>query len=94
MRNRRGLAVAAAVLSSALVLAGCARDTGTPAAGGDAAATECARNPAPAAATAAPAAPAPARKVLRPNPFTVDPRRVVSCVTRKTRQEPVKVSKT
>ena len=51
-------------------------------------------NPAPAAATAAPAAPAPARKVLRPNPFTVDPRRVVSCVTRKTRQEPVKVSKT
>ncbi|GAA3245160.1 BMP family ABC transporter substrate-binding protein [Pseudonocardia petroleophila] len=62
MRNRRGLAVAAAVLSSALVLAGCARDTGTPAAGGDAAATECARNPAPAAAggaapTAAPIAP-------------------------------------
>lgn len=62
MRNRRGMALAAAVLSSALVISGCARDTGTPAAGGDAAGTECARNPAPAAAggaapTAAPIAP-------------------------------------
>jgi basic membrane protein A len=46
------MALAAAVLSSALVLAGCARETAAPpAAGGDgAAATECTRNPAPAAA--------------------------------------------
>ncbi len=51
------MALAAAVLSSALVLAGCARDTGSePAAGGDAAAAECARNAAPAAAGAAPSA--------------------------------------
>lgn len=65
MRNRRGMAAAAAVLSSALILAGCARDTGTPepAAGGDAAATECARNPAPAAAAGAAASAAP----LAPN---------------------------
>ncbi|WP_300014828.1 BMP family ABC transporter substrate-binding protein [Pseudonocardia sp.] len=64
MRNRRGMALAAAVLSSALILAGCARDTGTPAApeaGGESA--ECVRNPAPAAAaggagpSAAPLAP-------------------------------------
>lgn len=57
------MALAAAVLSSALVLAGCARDTGSePAAGGGDAAAECTRNPAPAAAggaapTAAPVAP-------------------------------------
>jgi basic membrane protein A len=46
------MALAAAVLSSALVLAGCARETSAPpATGGDgAAAAECARNPAPAAA--------------------------------------------
>jgi len=55
VRNRRGTALAAAVLSSALILAGCARDTGTPAeAGGDS--SECVRNPAPAAAGGAPSA--------------------------------------
>ncbi len=61
MGNRRGMALAAAVLSSAVVLAGCARDSGSPepAAGGDAAATECARNPAPAAAAGAAASAAP-----------------------------------
>lgn len=52
----------AALLASAVVLVGCARDTGTtpPAAGGDAAAGECARNPAPAAAGGAAATAAPA----------------------------------
>lgn len=51
MRNRRGLALAAAVLSSALVLSGCARDTGSaPAAGGGGEGETCTRNAAPAAA--------------------------------------------
>ena len=59
MRNRRGFALAAAVLSSALVVTGCARDTGTPSGGGGgggapaAGGTNCPRNPAPAAAGAA-----------------------------------------
>jgi len=54
--------VLAALLASAVVLVGCARDTGTtpPAAGGDAAAGECARNPAPAAAGGAAATAVPA----------------------------------
>jgi basic membrane protein A len=60
MRMRRGFVLAAAVLSSALVLAGCARDTGTtePAAGGGTSGEQCTRNPAPAggAAAATPAA--------------------------------------
>ena len=46
----------AAVLSSALVVTGCARDTGTPSTGGGATAggtTQCTRNPAPAASGAA-----------------------------------------
>ena len=48
----RGLALAAAVLSSALVVTGCARNTGTPSTGGGATAggTECTRNAAPAVA--------------------------------------------
>ncbi len=50
--------LAAAVLTSALVVTGCARDTGTPQGGGGAAGTECTRNPAPAAAGGA-ATPAP-----------------------------------
>jgi basic membrane protein A len=51
--------LAAAVLSSALVVTGCARDTGTPSGGGGgggapaAGGTNCPRNPAPAAAGAA-----------------------------------------
>ncbi|MDT7578952.1 MAG: hypothetical protein QOK35_212, partial [Pseudonocardiales bacterium] len=57
MRNRRGFALAAAVLSSALVVTGCARDTGTPSTGGGGATagggTQCQRNAAPAAAGAA-----------------------------------------
>ncbi|WP_214406767.1 BMP family lipoprotein [Pseudonocardia lacus] len=63
MRIRRGFVLAAAVLTSALVLAGCARDTGTtePAGGGGTSGEQCARNPAPtggaAAATPAPAQP-------------------------------------
>ena len=66
MRIRRGHALAAALLTSALVVTGCARDTGTsapPAGGGSSGAAQCNRNPAPAAAagassaTAAPAAP-------------------------------------
>ncbi len=64
MRIRRGHALAAAVLASALTMTGCARDTGSPAApaGGGSAAAECTRNPAPTAtagtsASAAPAAP-------------------------------------
>ena len=46
---KRGFALAAAVLSSALVVTGCARDTGTPSTGGGATAggTECTRNAAP-----------------------------------------------
>ncbi|HYH31321.1 MAG TPA: BMP family ABC transporter substrate-binding protein [Pseudonocardia sp.] len=51
--------LAAAVLTSALVVVGCARDTGSPQQGGDAAATECTRNPAPAASGGANATPAP-----------------------------------
>ena len=49
---KRGFALAAAVLSSALVVTGCARDTGAPSTGGGAAAggTECTRNAAPAVA--------------------------------------------
>jgi basic membrane protein A len=49
---KRGFALAAAVLSSALVVTGCARDTGTPSAGAGATAggTECTRNTAPAVA--------------------------------------------
>ncbi|HZG88899.1 MAG TPA: BMP family ABC transporter substrate-binding protein [Pseudonocardia sp.] len=60
MRIRRGFVLAAAVLSSALVLAGCARDTGTPepAGGGGQGAEQCARNAAPAGGAAA-ATPAP-----------------------------------
>jgi len=52
---KRGFALAAAVLSSALVVTGCARDTGTPSTGGGATAggTQCTRNAAPAAAGAA-----------------------------------------
>jgi basic membrane protein A len=63
VRIRRGFVLAAAVLTSALVLVGCARDTGTPQSGSSGAAgTQCARNPAPAAAaggapSAAPATP-------------------------------------
>ncbi len=61
MRIRRGFVLAAAVLTSALVLVGCARDTGTPeaAGGGGQGAEQCARNPAPAAAGGAAATPAP-----------------------------------
>ena len=58
MRIRRGFVLAAAVLTSALVVTGCARDTGTPQGGGGAAGAECTRNPAPAAAGGA-ATPAP-----------------------------------
>jgi basic membrane protein A and related proteins len=66
VRIRRGHALAAALLTSALVVTGCARDTGTsapPAGGGSSGAAQCNRNPAPTAAagassaTAAPAAP-------------------------------------
>jgi basic membrane protein A and related proteins len=63
VRIRRGFALAAALLSSALVVTGCARDTGTPSAGGSATAggTQCTRNAAPAVsggpASTAPAAP-------------------------------------
>jgi basic membrane protein A len=59
VRNRRGFALAAAVLASALVVTGCARDTGAPAAGGGggggatAGGTECPRNAPPAASGAA-----------------------------------------
>ena len=56
MRIRRGFALAAAVLSSALVVTGCARDTGTPSTGGGGATaggTQCTHNPAPAASGAA-----------------------------------------
>ncbi|HVL82887.1 MAG TPA: BMP family ABC transporter substrate-binding protein [Pseudonocardia sp.] len=57
----RGFVLAAAVLTSALVLVGCARDTGgtggAPAAGGEAG--ECARNAAPAAAGGSAGTPAP-----------------------------------
>jgi basic membrane protein A and related proteins len=62
MRTRKGFVLAAAVLTSALVLAGCARDTGTPAApagGGETGAAACAKNPAPAAAGGAAATSAP-----------------------------------
>ena len=61
---KRGFALAAAVLSSALVVTGCARDTGTSSTGGGATAggTQCTRNAAPAAAgAAASAAPAAAQ---------------------------------
>jgi basic membrane protein A and related proteins len=58
LRISRGFVLAAAVLTSALVVTGCARDTGTPQGGGGAAGTECTRNPAPAAAGGA-ATPAP-----------------------------------
>jgi basic membrane protein A len=65
VRIRRGHALAAALLTSALVVTGCARDTGAsaPPAGGGSGAAECTRNPAPTvaggatSATAAPAAP-------------------------------------
>ncbi len=62
MRIRRGFVLAAALLTSALVLVGCARDTGTsePAAGGGSGAAECTRNPAPAAAAGGAASTAPA----------------------------------
>ena len=62
MRIRRGFALAAAVLSSALVVTGCARDTGTPSAGGGATAgggTTCERNAPPAASGGAAATAAP-----------------------------------
>ncbi|MGH3589403.1 MAG: BMP family lipoprotein, partial [Pseudonocardia sp.] len=51
--------LAAAVLTSALVVVGCARDTGSPQQGGDTAATECTRNPAPAGAGGGVVTPAP-----------------------------------
>ncbi|HVH22799.1 MAG TPA: BMP family ABC transporter substrate-binding protein [Pseudonocardia sp.] len=59
MRIRRGHALAAALLTSALVVTGCARDTGAsaPPAGGGSGAAECTRNPAPSVALLAPAAP-------------------------------------
>jgi basic membrane protein A len=65
MRIRRGIVLTATMLSGALLLAGCARDTGTtaPAAGGGSTGTQaCAQNEAPAgsggaAATTAPAGP-------------------------------------
>jgi basic membrane protein A and related proteins len=51
VRIKRGFVLAAAVLTSALVMVGCARDTGTTQPGGaGGTGTECARNPAPAAA--------------------------------------------
>jgi basic membrane protein A and related proteins len=55
VRIRRGFALVAAVLSSALVVVGCARDTGTPSTGGSATSggTQCTRNAAPAASGAA-----------------------------------------
>jgi basic membrane protein A and related proteins len=56
VRNRRGFALVAAVLSSALVMTGCARNTGTPSTGGGGATaggTQCTHNPAPAASGAA-----------------------------------------
>ena len=63
MRNRRGLALLAAVLSSALVVTGCARNTGAPSTGGGGATaggtTECTRNAAPAASGSAPSTAAP-----------------------------------
>jgi basic membrane protein A and related proteins len=72
VRIRRGFVLAAAVLTSALVVVGCARDTGTtqPAGGGGANAGACARNSAPpapagggASATPAPNADASGLKV-------------------------------
>ena len=65
MRIRRGHALAVAVLTSALVITGCARDTGAgapPAAGGSggSSAGECTRNPAPTVAGGAAASSAPA----------------------------------
>jgi basic membrane protein A len=60
LRISRGFVLAAAVLTSALVVTGCARDTGTAQqGGGGAAGTECTRNPAPAAAAGGAATPAP-----------------------------------
>jgi basic membrane protein A and related proteins len=62
VRIRRGHALAVAVLTSALVVTGCARDTGAsapPAAGGSGAA-QCTRNPAPTAAAGAEPSTAPA----------------------------------
>jgi basic membrane protein A len=59
VRIRRGFVLAAAVLTSALVLVGCARDTGSPQGGGGGGSTECTRNPAPAAAGGADTTPAP-----------------------------------
>jgi len=56
VRIRRGHALAAALLTSALVVTGCARDTGTsapPAGGGSSGAAQCNRNPAPTAAAGA-----------------------------------------
>ena len=64
MRNRRGTALVAALLSSALVLSGCARDTGSaPAADGGGDGETCARNAAPAAAGGA----APSAAAVAPN---------------------------
>ncbi|GAA1222655.1 BMP family lipoprotein [Pseudonocardia alaniniphila] len=62
MRIRRGFVLAAAVLTSALVVVGCARDTGTsqPAGGGGTNAGACARNSAPSAPGGGSASPAPA----------------------------------
>jgi basic membrane protein A and related proteins len=60
VRSSRGFVLVAAVLTSALVVTGCARDTGTPGQGGSgSAAAECTRNPAPAAAVGGGATPAP-----------------------------------
>lgn len=62
MRIRRGFVLAAAVLTSALVVVGCARDTGTsqPAGGGGTDAGACAPNSAPSAPAGGSASPAPA----------------------------------
>jgi basic membrane protein A len=59
VRIRRGFVLAAAVLTSALVVVGCARDTGGTQQGGEAAGAECARNSAPTGAGGAGATPAP-----------------------------------
>jgi basic membrane protein A and related proteins len=60
VRINRGFVLAAAVLTSALVVSGCARDTSAPATGGGTGTTACAQNPTPAGAGAAAPATAPA----------------------------------
>jgi basic membrane protein A and related proteins len=63
VRIRRGFVLAAALLTSALVVVGCARDTGTtqPGGSGGTNASACARNAAPAATGGNAASPAPAQ---------------------------------